>query len=174
VKRLLFCLLPLLPITLQASGILSLPVQQVEADQVTFDEKSVHLKGNVKVVHEIGELRCEEGTLVLDKKHRQEGLGVDHISLKKNVLIAFSNGSSLQSDEGEINCITLETVFRAEPPRKVIYISQAEQGTPPLKASGRALKALIATSEGGGYALKSLKGEGAVNIEYLKKEEHHA
>ncbi len=161
----------LLPLSLQAI-IPFLPVQNIEAEQVSFDEQSVRLKTNVRVVHEIGILTCQESRLVLDQHSKQEGFVVRKIFLQKDVKIKFTDGSSLSCDEGEIDCETFDTVFRASPPNKVIYSTFTGPGQEvvPIKASSRVLRATISKTDQG-HALKSLKGEGAVNIEYLKKEE---
>jgi len=170
-KNLLPIIVFILPFHLQAI-IPFLPVQHIEAEQVTFDERTVHLKGNVKVIHEIGTLACQECRLVLDQHTKQEGIAVREIFLQKDVNVDFTDGSSLHSDEGEINCETFDSVFRATPPRKVIYTTFTGDGKEglPIKATSRVLRATLGKTEQG-HALKSLKGEGAVNIEYLKKGE---
>jgi len=169
--KLLFTLLFFLPLPLQAI-IPFLPVQHIAAEQVSFDEQSVRLKTNVRVVHEIGVLTCQDSRLILDQNAKQEGFAVRKIFLHKDVHIEFTNGSSLSCDEGEIDCETFDTVFRSTPPRKVIYSTFTGSGKDllPIKATSRVLRATIGKTEQG-HTLKSLKGEGAVNIEYLKNEE---
>ena len=149
-----------------------LPLEAVEAEHVDFDEKTVHLVGRVKVVHDFGILHCNEAMLILPQgKQADEQPAVQQIFLKGNVSVDFTDGGRLTSDEGEIDCRTLEGTFFAEPPEKVIYKGYTidKNRRVPIRAAGRALKAIIAkTSEG--YALSSLRGEGAVNIEYLRPE----
>jgi hypothetical protein len=63
----------------------------------------------------------------------------------------------------------MEGVFTAQTPSKVVYISYAQNGHQkiPVQASSRVLRAkIIKTPQG--YSLSSLKGEGIVNIEYLR------
>jgi hypothetical protein len=168
--KFLLSLFFLLPFSLEATTPF-LPVHHIEAEQVSFDEQSVRLKTNVRVVHEIGILTCQESRLTLDQHAKQEGFAVRKIFLQKDVTIKFTDGSSLSCDEGEIDCETFETVFRAYPPKKVIYstFTGMEKEALPIKATSRVLRATIVKTEQG-HALKSLKGEGAVNIEYLKNE----
>jgi hypothetical protein len=149
-----------------------LPLEAVEAEHVDFDEKTVHLVGRVKVVHDFGILCCNEAMLILPQgKQADEQPAVQQIFLKGNVSVDFTDGGRLTSDEGEIDCRTLEGTFFAEPPEKVVYKGYAidKNRRVPIRATGRALKALIAKTPEG-YALSSLRGEGAVNIEYLRPE----
>jgi hypothetical protein len=149
-----------------------LPLEAVEAEHVDFDEKTVHLIGHVKVVHDFGILCCNEAILILPQgKQVDEQPAVQEIFLKGTVSVDFTDGSRLTADEGDIDCRTLEGTFYADPPEKVVYRGYAidKNKRVPIRATGRALKASIAkTSEG--YALSSLRGEGAVNIEYLRPE----
>jgi len=149
----------------QALEISPLPVKQIEADSVSFNEKIVHLQGNVTIVHEFGTLHCDQSKLLRSDQEKEP----QKIFLYDNVHIQFTDGSSLSADNGEINCTTLEASFTSNTPKKVIYITQPSPSQPPMKATSRALHALISKEESG-YALKSLKGEGAVHIEYLQKE----
>jgi len=156
-------------LTFVSSSLLALPVlpvQEINADSVTFDEKKIYLKGNVKVLHEFGTLRCDESTLFLTKNENSSEKSANKIFLKNNVHIDFSDGSSLQATEGEIYCEALEAHFCATPPQKVIYITYTEDEHLPIRATSRALQATIVRGKDG-YSLNSLKGEGAVNIEYL-------
>lgn len=149
-----------------------LPLEAVEAEHVDFDEKTVHLVGHVKVVHDFGILCCNEATLILPQgKQTDEQPAVQEIFLKGTVSVDFTDGSRLTADEGDIDCRALEGTFYADPPEKVVYRGYAidKNKRVPIRATGRALKASIAkTSEG--YSLSSLRGEGAVNIEYLHPE----
>lgn len=147
-----------------------LPIHNIEAEHIDFNEKTIHLVGNVKVEHEFGIIKCHEGTLILRQEKKEgETLPVERILLKKNVSIDFSQGHSLFSDAGDIDCATLEGIFLAEPGNTVTYISSSADGPlkTPLKATSKALKGKIAkTSQG--YELTSLQGEGAVHIESLQ------
>jgi hypothetical protein len=159
------CALPL-----ESTVIPLLPIQQVEAEHVNLEDKTLHLVGHVKVVHEIGIIRCDESTLVLPQEKKEgESIAVNTIFLKGNVVIDFSDGSHLLADEGEIDCLALEGTFIAIPPAKVTYTSFAtdDHQRIPVRATGRALKAKI-TKTSVGYSLTSMRGEGAVNIEYLR------
>ena len=155
---------------LEGAGLPSLPLKFVEADHVDFEEKTLHVVGNVKVVHEIGILRCDDGILLLPQEKKDGGnIGANTIILKGDVSIDFTDGSHLEADEGEIDCQTLEGTFISHPPAKVTYTSFVEDGHQriPVRATAKTLKAKI-TKTPLGYALTSLRGEGAVNIEYLR------
>jgi hypothetical protein len=155
---------------LESAGLPLLPLKQVEAEHVDLEDKTLHLIGHVKVVHEIGVLHCDEGTLLLPEEKKDGGnVAVNTIFLKGNVAIDFSDGSHLVADEGKIDCQALEGTFIAIPPAKVTYTSFAtdEHQQIPVRATGRALKAKIIKTPLG-YSLSSMRGEGAVNIQYLR------
>ncbi len=157
-------------VSLESAALPLLPLQHVEAEHVDFENKTLHLVGHVKVVHEIGTLYCDESTLILPQEKGEEGaVAVQTIFVKGNVIVDFSDGSHLQADEGEIDCQLLEGTFIAHPPGKVVYCSFAttEHQRIPVRATGRALKAKI-TKTTAGYSLTSMRGEGAVNIEYTR------
>lgn len=157
-------------LSLEASAIPLLPLQQAEAERVDFEGKTLHLSGHVKVIHEIGTLYCDESTILLpQEKNDPQQLAVNTILLKGNVVIDFTDESRLMADEGEIDCQLLEGTFVSHQPRKVIYTSFAtnDHQKIPVRATGRALKATI-TKTPTGYTLTSMRGEGAVNIEYLR------
>jgi hypothetical protein len=169
----LIALSPHASTTLQGAEELPLlPIHNIEAEHIEFNEKTILLVGNVKVTHEFGVIRCQEATLLLRQEKRAgETLPVERILLKEAVTIDFSEGHSLSSDEGDIDCATLECIFLATPPHVVTYISSSETGPlkTPLKATSKALKGKI-TKTPQGYELMSLRGEGAVHIESLKKD----
>ena len=149
-----------------------LPLEAVEAEHVDFDEKTVHLVGHVRVVHDFGILCCNEAILMLPQgKQTDEQPAVQEIFLKGAVSVDFTDGSRLTADEGDIDCRALEGTFYADPPEKVVYRGYAidKNKKVPIRATGRALKASIAKTPEG-YSLSSLRGEGAVNIEYLRPE----
>lgn len=146
-----------------------LPIHNIEAEHINFNEKTIHLVGNVKVVHEFGIITCQEGTLILRQEKKEgETLPVERILLKDSVSIDFSNGHMLSADEGDIDCSTLEGVFLSGQDRVVTYISSSTNGPlkTPLKATSKALKGKI-TKSSQGYELTALQGEGAVHIESL-------
>ena len=156
--------------SLEGSSIPLLPLQQVEAEHVNLEDKTLHLVGHVKVVHEIGVLHCDESTLLMPQEKKEgENIAVNTILLKGKVVIDFTDGSHLFADEGEIDCRTLEGIFIAYPPEKVLYTAFAtdDHQRIPVRATGRALRAKI-TKTPLGYSLTSMRGEGAVNIEYLR------
>ena len=153
----------LFPISLTALPIL--PVQQVEAESVTFEEKLIHLQGNVKLVHEFGILCCERADLFLSDQNQQKT--AKKIELHDTVHITFTDGSELHADNGNIDCSSLETFFTAITPKKVVYITSLPS---PIKTTSKTLHATIAKGENG-YALQSIKGEGAVHIQHLQKED---
>jgi hypothetical protein len=151
------------------AGLPLLPLEAVEAEHVEFDEKTVHLVGHVKVVHDFGTLCCNEAILMLPQgKQAEEQPAIQEIFLKDTVSVTFTDGSHLTADEGRIDCRTLEGTFLAEPPEKVVYQGFAidKNRRVPIRATGRALRATIAKTPEG-FSLSSLRGEGAVNIEYL-------
>ena len=150
-----------------------LPIHNIEAEHIDFNEKTIHLIGNVTVVHEFGIIHCQEGTLFLRQEKKDgETLPVEHILLKDKVTIDFSNGHTLYADEGDIDCTTLEGTFLAKPNSVVTYVSSSSNGPlkAPLKATSKALKGKI-TKTSQGYELASLQGEGSVHIESLQVKE---
>jgi hypothetical protein len=155
-----------------ANSLPVLPVQQVEADTMNFDEGLLRLTGHVKIEHELGTLYCEEGVLVLpQQKSSGGGFEVEKIMLRGDVNIFFSDGGKLSSEEGDLDCRTLDVVFHCALPKKVVYIGTAMSGSTqvPVRAMSHTLTAKIVKGESG-YTLGSLRGEGAVNIEYLHKQ----
>ena len=166
-----FCLF--LACSLEGAGIPVLPLEQAEAEHVDFEERVIHMVGHVKVVHEFGVLCCDEGTLLLpQQKSEGDQVAVETILLNGHVNITLTDGSILNANEGIIDCGKREGTFLADPPEKVVYAGFASDGQRkiPVKATGRALKANI-TKTADGYSLTSLRGEGAVNIEYLHPQE---
>ena len=170
-RALLFALLPLAA-PLAEAALPSLPLDTVEAEHIDFDEKTVHLVGHVKVVNDFGTLHCNEATLVLPQgKQPDDAPSVQEIFLKGAIAVDFTDGSRVTANEGQIDCRTLEGTFFSEPPEKVIYqgYTMDKDRKVPVRATGRALKAtIVKTPEG--FSLSSLRGEGAVNIEYLRSE----
>jgi hypothetical protein len=156
--------------SLEGTGLPLLPVQQVDAEEMKFENHTLSLTGNVKIVHDFGTISCQEGTLFLpDEKKEADISFVEKIFFRGNVHIKLSDGSELLADEGDIDCSILEGIFRARPPQKVIYISYAADGKEriPVKATSRIITAKI-TKGPLGYTLGSIRGEGAVNIEYVR------
>jgi hypothetical protein len=147
-----------------------LPVHQVEAEKVDYGSNKLVLVGNVKVIHDLGIIHCQEATLLFSgEKKEGDALFADRILLHNDVSIDFSSGSKLTSDEADIDCKTLEASFASHSPHRVVYITHAvEEGVEiPVKATSKTLKAkIIKTSSG--YSLSNLQGEGAVSIEYLR------
>lgn len=153
---------------LMAETVPMLPVQQVEADTIDFDGGFLRLQGHVKIEHEFGIIYCQEGVLILpQQKGGGDGLEVDKIQLRGDVHIYFSDGGHLASEAGDLDCHTLEVVFHSSAPKKVVYIGTAMSGSTqvPVRATSHTLVAKIVKGENG-YMLSSLRGEGAVNIEY--------
>jgi len=166
-----FAMLPL-AVPFAEAALPPLPLETVEAEHIDFDEKTVHLVGHVKVVNDFGTLHCNEATLVLPQgKQPDDAPAVQEIFLKGEVAVDFTDGSRVTAGEGEIDCRTFEGTFFSEPPEKVIYqgYTMDKDRKIPVRASGRALKAtIVKTPEG--FSLSSLRGEGAVNIEYLRSD----
>jgi hypothetical protein len=171
--NLVYLSLLLFPFSLFGFGMPLLPIKQVEAEQIIYTDTLVTLIGHVSVSHDIGIVRCNKALLYLsDGKQNENDLSIQKIELFDEVKIDFTDGSSLSSQEGEINCQSMESIFTASPPEKVIYTSYAhdEKNSVPVRASGRNLKAKIVKTPQG-YSLTSLKCDGAVHIEYLTPEE---
>lgn len=146
-----------------------LPLQNIEADSIDYSGKTITLIGNVQLIHNLGNLQCDRGILYLSAaKEANQEIPIDTIFLQGNVHIRYSDGSDLTCDEADINCQTLEGIFTANPPSKVVYSSFAQEKDHkiPIRASGKILKGSIIKSPQG-YTLSSLKGEGAVAIEYM-------
>src|SRR5215469_10631509 len=92
-------------------------LRTVEASNVDYDGKKIRLAGEVHIVHQFGEIRCEKGVLLFDEENPQaKKLSPTRIMLHGDVLIKLHDGSELEADEADINCKTLEGVFTANAP----------------------------------------------------------
>jgi hypothetical protein len=155
---------------MEASGLPLLPVQQVEAEEMKFEGRTLLLAGNVRIAHDFGVIYCDEGTLHMPSENKEDlATFAEKIFFRGNVRIQLTDGSELLAEEGDIDCRVLEGVFRSPPPKKVSYISYADDGKSriPIRATSRTITAKIVRGPLG-YTLSSVRGEGAVNIEYVR------
>jgi len=143
-----------------------LPLQEIASEKAGFNEQEITLTGTVKIVHEMGILRCHNAILLLPQNSsEQDRLFADTIHLSKNVQIAFTDGSHIIADRAEIDCHSLQATFYGTPFEQVIYTTTAGSSHVPVQVKGHKLVARI-VKKLEGYTLHALHGEGAVNIEY--------
>ncbi len=144
------------------------PMTHIEAHQVDYDGKQIHLVGKVHLSHEFGEITCAKAAVLLMPEQHQS-LTPQRILLQEDVCIKLKDGSQIESDEADIDCQRLEGVFTAAEPKKVMYCTflQEGKGQVPVKASSRAMKVAMKKSETSStYEIRDVQAEGAVQIEY--------
>ena len=145
-------------------------VTQIEAQAADYDGKKIRLSGGVHIMHEFGEISCDRGVMLLTENMAKRATP-GRILLYGAVEIKLHDGSILTSEEADINCQTLEGVFTAQAPQKVIYLTRLSEGdrTVPVKTISRAMRVHMKKSDGpkSEYIIRDVQAEGAVNIEYL-------
>ena len=144
-------------------------VSQIEANDVDYDGKKIRLAGAVRIEHSFGELYCQKAVVLLAQKDPEKRASPDRILLEGDVKVILRNGAHLTSQEADLDCNTLEAVFTATPPTKVVYVTAPTEGiqNTPMKASSRAMRVKMKKNESSEYAISDLQGEDAVMIEYL-------
>lgn len=144
-------------------------LKNVQADQIDYDTRKIRLAGAVWILHEFGEIRCEKGVLLFEETQTAK-LAPRRILLEGSVQVTLQDGSTISSDEADIDCASLEAVFVSKSPAKVVYITRVvdDKVSVPVKATSQALRVLMKKSEGSKseYVLADLQGEGAVRVEY--------
>lgn len=157
------------------SVILALPLHAVnktgiEANSADYNGKQISMAGSVYIQHEFGNIRCEKGVMLM-KPTSEKRLDPDRIILSGAVEVVLHDGSVLTSDEADIDCKTLEGVFTAQAPQKVVYITRVEEegNSVPVKTMSRAMRVIMKkeqNNEKSSYVIQDIQAEGAVNIEY--------
>jgi lipopolysaccharide assembly outer membrane protein LptD (OstA) len=164
----LFCFFGFLPPqAVQSDGIIS----EIKAKDVDYDGKRICLTGDVRIEHRFGKLVCDKAIIFLlqSKDDDEKSFTPEYITLEGNVKAELKDGSTLTSQLAEINCNTLEGVFTAANPEKVIYIANMQEGskTVPVKTSSSAMRIRMKKKENSSeYVFSDLQGEGSVSIEY--------
>ncbi len=141
----------------------------IEANSADYDGKKISMAGSVYIQHEFGNIRCEKGVLLM-KPASDKRFDPDRIMLSGAVEVTLHDGSILTSDDADIDCKTLEGVFTANAPQKVVYITRVEEegNAVPVKTMSRAMRVVMKKEEGdkSSYVIQDIQAEGAVNIEY--------
>lgn len=154
-----------------SSSLLAAPLSHLEAGDVDYDGKKINLVGAVKLTHQFGAIACDKAVLLLPEREAEaKMLSPERILLYGNVYAQLRDGSTIASEEADIYCPTLEGVFTATPPQKVVYSTLMVDGkeTIPVKASSRAMKVIMKKSDGpnSSYIVHDMQAEGSVTIEY--------
>lgn len=141
---------------------------KVQAVSVDYDTKKINLLQNVHIQHNFGILHCQKAVITLaPREPEKKKMEAEKIFMQNDVQIELKDGTLLYCDEGEIDCITLEGVFFAKEPRKVIYISFHEEDGKkiPIKTSSQAMKIKMKKNEGS-YEIADFHGNDTVTIEF--------
>lgn len=151
------------------------PKTSIEADNADYDGKKIRMVGAVHIQHEFGNITCDKGVLLM-KESSEKRVDPDRILLDGAVSVVLHDGSVLTSDEADINCETLEGVFTAIAPQKVVYITRVEEGdnAVPVKTMSRCMRVTMKKQAGqegqkAQYVVQDVQAEGAVNIEYQQE-----
>jgi len=147
---------------------------KVVAEKVTFDGAKLHLVDNVSITHGLGVLTCDWAELFFKTGPGKETETVpEKIILRGNVRMRLSDGGSIDADQAEIDCLALDGLFQAEPPKKVaclFYLDGDEGVRTPIKATSRKMRVKMRSIEqpkgGTHYVISDFQGEDAVTIEY--------
>lgn len=147
------------------------PMTRVEAGDINYDGKKIDLKGDVVLNHQFGDITCDKAILLLSERDTEAKMMMpQRILLFGNVYVKLRDESIITSEEADIYCPTLEGVFTAEPPQKVVYNTFMGEGKAriPIKASSRAMKVIMKKSTGpnASYIVQDMQAEGAVTVEY--------
>ncbi|MBS0655742.1 MAG: hypothetical protein JSR46_08190 [Verrucomicrobia bacterium] len=154
------------------SPLAATPLSHLEAGDVDYDGKKITLVGAVHLTHQFGAIACDKAVIILPEREGEAKmlLTPQKILLYGNVNVQLRDGSTISSEEADINCPTLEGVFTANPPLKVVYSTLMVDGkeTIPVKASSRAMRVIMKKSEGpnSSYVVHDMQAEGSVQIEY--------
>jgi len=152
------------------------PLKEIKASTVDYDGKRVHLAGAVEIHHRFGKLFCNKAIILLSQNSsEQKQMIASQILLFGNVKVYLQDGTILLSDEADINCKTLEGLFRSKEPSKVMYSTFLHDAGKkiPMKATAKAMRVKMKKVEEAGsteYVFTDIHGEDAVSIEYQFKE----
>ena len=164
-------------LSLQGEGKLNL----IEAKEVDYDGNKIRLSGKVHIIHQMGEIYCDRAVLILPKAEKSghknpkanQKLAPERIIMDGQVKMILGDGSSLSSDEADIDCVKSAGMFVANRARKVIYTTPKTDNDPPMKATSRTMYVVlekVANGSGSRYAVSDLKASDSVQIEYLELE----
>ncbi len=145
---------------------------QLEANDVDYDGKKIRLAGAVRIDHSFGELLCHKAVILLKNTPEGKKMVPERILLDGEVEVHLRDGSTLTAGEADLDCSTLEAIFTAQLPVKVVYITSPEDGVKgiPMKASSRAMRVKMKKEGESGsseYYLSDIQGEDSVTIEYI-------
>lgn len=150
-------------------------ISDIKAKDVRFDGRKIILTGDVCIEGRLGTVHCDKAELLLpesDEKNKPAtsslALSPEKIFLQKNVILKLNDGSRLTADEADICCLSLESVFRATLPHKVVYIAYVEEegSKIPVKTSCTSMRVKMQRDKESAYVLSDVQAEGAVTIEY--------
>lgn len=138
----------------------------LEAESVDYDGKKIRMAGAIKIAHEFGDLACNKGVILM-----KEGMNPERILLYGDVVVVLKDGSILASEEADINCETLEGVFRSTSPQKVEYTTRVEEDKKavPVKTMSRSMRVTMKKGTKSEYVISDVQADGAVNIEYTQE-----
>lgn len=143
----------------------------IEANDIDYDGKKIRLTGAVQLNHQFGDIACDKAVLLLSENDTEvKMMTPQRVLLYGSVYVKLRDGSIIVSEEADIHCPTLEGIFTANPPQKVVYTTFMIDGkdTIPVKASSRAMKVIMKKSDGpnSSYVVNDMQAEGSVTIEY--------
>ncbi len=149
----------------------SIPIKDVAADAIEFQNKKISLEGNVMIDNDLGTIYCDRAYVSLEDKSKENAnLLANKLDLYGQVQIHFADGSKLSADRGEIFFRQHEAIFYASQTEKVTYLSFCTEDNTqvPVLASGKKIIARLIKDNEGKSSLTDIRGEGAVTIEYLR------
>lgn len=156
-----------------AEGV-AVPLSGIKAQDANYNGKTIVLIGDVSIDHQFGKLYCDKATLLLQPADAAEGrnFAPEKILLEGKVRAELQNGNSLNAQFAEIDCLTLEGVFTAQEPEKVVCVTFIEgkndDKKTPVRTSSQSMRVkMVKAEKTAEYVFSELKGEGKVSIEYL-------
>ena len=145
-------------------------ISELKARDVGYDGRKIRLTGEVSIDHRLGLITCDKAELLMPEDSLTgKSLTPERIFLQKGVKLVLKDGSTLTSDEAEINCLELTGVFTAVAPSRVVYTTFVEEEGKklPVITSSRAMHVAMKKDEKTSqYVLSDIQGEGAVCIQY--------
>lgn len=145
-------------------------ISEIKARDVSYDGRKIRLTGEVSIDHRLGFITCDKAELLMpDEQTGAKGLTPERIFLQKGVKLVLKDGSTLTSDEANINCVDLSGLFTADVPNRVVYTTFVDEDGKrmPVITSSRAMKVTMKKDESTSqYVLADMQGEGAVSIQY--------
>ena len=165
----------ILAVVLLITPVFAAEKTSIEADNADYDGKKIRMVGAVRINHEFGNITCDKGVLLMNDVSEKR-LDPERIILEGSVRVVLHDGSILTSDEADINCYSLEGVFVATAPNKVVYVTRVEEGDKavPVKTMSRSMRVTMKKQAGKAgqktqYVVDDVQADGAVNIEYQQE-----